>query len=197
MEAIGTYSNKASLRKRYTDLRKRVQEVASATTPVTPRWPAAPHETVPQRRRHRRHPAELRVRRHDRTDRKPLQHLQTRVATVLREQGIAIRRQGLTQEQVSEAAGLYAKGRSLAWLGARYNVSRTTVAAALRHWHRPCAKGVGRCPTQGRFDYCHAQRARSRISLRCGWAQHGFRFSSSSTGTALPRAEQQRRCKGH
>lgn len=41
----------------------------------------------------------------------------TRVATVLREQGIDIRRQGLTQEQVSEAAGLYAKGRSLAWLG--------------------------------------------------------------------------------
>jgi transcriptional regulator of aromatic amino acid metabolism len=54
----------------------------------------------------------------------------TRMATVLREQGITIRRQGLTDEQVTEAATLYADGRSLAWLGARYNVSHTTIAAA-------------------------------------------------------------------
>jgi transcriptional regulator of aromatic amino acid metabolism len=51
---------------------------------------------------------------------------------VLREQGVAIRRQGLNDEQVSEAAMLYAAGRSLAWLGARYDVSHTTVATALR-----------------------------------------------------------------
>jgi hypothetical protein len=56
----------------------------------------------------------------------------TRVATVLRERGINIRRQGLTEGQVSEAAALYAAGKSLAWLGARYNVSHTTVAAGLR-----------------------------------------------------------------
>ena len=56
----------------------------------------------------------------------------TRVATVLREQGIAIRRQGLTDEQVREAATLYAAGRSLARLGIRFGVSHTTVAAALR-----------------------------------------------------------------
>ena len=62
---------------------------------------------------------------------------------MLREQGIAIRRQGLTQEQVSKAAGLYAKGRSLAWLGARYNVSHTTVAAALRR------KGIQLRPRPG------------------------------------------------
>jgi hypothetical protein len=31
----------------------------------------------------------------------------TRVATVLREQGITIRRQGLTEEQANEATGLY------------------------------------------------------------------------------------------
>ena len=51
---------------------------------------------------------------------------------MLREQGITIRRQGLTSEQVSEAAKLYAAGHSLAWLGARYGVSHTTVATALR-----------------------------------------------------------------
>lgn len=56
----------------------------------------------------------------------------TRVANVLREQGVAIRRQGLNDEQVGEASMLYAAGRSLAWLGARYGVSHTTVAMALR-----------------------------------------------------------------
>jgi transcriptional regulator of aromatic amino acid metabolism len=56
----------------------------------------------------------------------------SRVASVLREQGITIRRQGLTIEQTSEAGMLYAVGKSLAWLGARYNVSHTTVAAALQ-----------------------------------------------------------------
>jgi transcriptional regulator of aromatic amino acid metabolism len=56
----------------------------------------------------------------------------TRVAAVLREQGIAIRRQGLNDEQISEAATLYAAGHSLAWLGARYGVSHTTIAAEFR-----------------------------------------------------------------
>jgi hypothetical protein len=55
----------------------------------------------------------------------------TRVATVLREQGVTIRRQGLTPEQVTEATTLYAAGKSLAWLGARYGVSHTTIGAAL------------------------------------------------------------------
>jgi uncharacterized protein (DUF433 family) len=57
----------------------------------------------------------------------------TRVAFVLREQGVAIRRQGLTDARLTEAAELYAAGRSLAWLGARYGISHTAVAAALRH----------------------------------------------------------------
>jgi hypothetical protein len=46
--------------------------------------------------------------------------------------GVTIRRQGLSDEQVAEAATLYTAGKSLAWLGARYGVSHTTVAAALR-----------------------------------------------------------------
>ena len=56
----------------------------------------------------------------------------TRVAFVLREKGVTIRRQGLIDERLTEAAELYAAGRSLAWLGARYGISHTTVAAALR-----------------------------------------------------------------
>jgi transcriptional regulator of aromatic amino acid metabolism len=56
----------------------------------------------------------------------------TRVANVLREQGVTIRRRGLTNEQVAEAAVHYGDGKSLAWLGARYDVSHTTVATALR-----------------------------------------------------------------
>ena len=56
----------------------------------------------------------------------------TRVANVLREQGVAIRRQGLSDVQVDEAATLYTAGKSLAWLGAHYGVSHTTVATALR-----------------------------------------------------------------
>jgi hypothetical protein len=55
-----------------------------------------------------------------------------RRADVLREQGITIRRQGLADEQVSEAAELYSAGKSLAWIGARFGVSHTTIATALR-----------------------------------------------------------------
>jgi hypothetical protein len=56
----------------------------------------------------------------------------TRVATILREQGITIRRQSLNDEQIREASALYATGKSLAWLGARFGVSHTTIAAALK-----------------------------------------------------------------
>jgi transcriptional regulator of aromatic amino acid metabolism len=68
----------------------------------------------------------------------------TKVATVLREQGITIRRQGLTDEQVSEAVELYARGESLAWLGAHLGVSHTTIATELRQ------QGVQLRPRPGR-----------------------------------------------
>ena len=56
----------------------------------------------------------------------------TRVATILREQGVAIRRQGLTAKQVREAVVLYEAGKSLAQISARFGVSHTTIAAAFR-----------------------------------------------------------------
>lgn len=56
----------------------------------------------------------------------------TRVATVLRDQGVPLRRQGLTDEQVSEAAQLYEAGQSLATLGNHFNVSHATIANVLK-----------------------------------------------------------------
>jgi len=56
----------------------------------------------------------------------------TRVATVLREQGVTIRRQGLTDDQVSKAAQLYAAGESLLSVAAILGSSHTTIAKALR-----------------------------------------------------------------
>lgn len=56
----------------------------------------------------------------------------TRVAAILREQGVALRRQGLTDEQVSEAAQLYEAGKSLATLGAHFGVSHATIANVLK-----------------------------------------------------------------
>jgi hypothetical protein len=66
----------------------------------------------------------------------------TRVA-ILRKQGIIMRRQCVTDDQVDEAVGLYSTGKSLAWIGSRYNVSHTTVAAAPR-W-----RGVQLRPRRG------------------------------------------------
>lgn len=56
----------------------------------------------------------------------------TRVATILREQGVTIRRQRLTDDQVAAAARLYVEGESLFGVGIRFGVSHTTIAAALR-----------------------------------------------------------------
>jgi hypothetical protein len=56
----------------------------------------------------------------------------TRAAAVFRERGIALRRQGLTDEQVKKPADQCAAGRSLAWIAAHSDVSHPTVAAALR-----------------------------------------------------------------
>jgi hypothetical protein len=46
--------------------------------------------------------------------------------------GVTIRRQGLTDEQLTEAAKLYAEGDSLLSVGAHFGVSQTTIATALR-----------------------------------------------------------------
>ena len=132
MEAIGTYSNRGHLCKKWADLRKHINE--------SPPRPPLSREDSPKPRSKRflttEDVADI-VHRYEAGE--TTQQVgnrygisKTRVATILREQGVAIRRQGLTAGDVMEAATLYAAGRSLAWLGARYGVSHTTVATALR-----------------------------------------------------------------
>ena len=118
MEEIGTYSNRGHLCKNFADLRKHINESPSRLLLL--------RQEGPQSRSKRFLTAQ------DVTDIVDLYEAgettqqignrygisKTRVATVLREHGGTIRRQGLNHEQVSEAATLYAAGRSLAWLGA-------------------------------------------------------------------------------
>lgn len=54
------------------------------------------------------------------------------VSRMLRGQGVALRRQGLSPEQVDEAVRLYRSGWSLARIGQPMNVDPTTVLNRLR-----------------------------------------------------------------
>jgi hypothetical protein len=132
VEAIGRNSNLAHLSKKWHDLRKQITE-------SSPR-PPLPPQNGPKTRSKRFLTAQ------DITDivnryqaGETTQQIgthygisKTRVATVLRQQGITIRRQGLSAEQASEAVALYATGKSLASLGTLFGVSHTTIAAVLR-----------------------------------------------------------------
>ena len=129
VEAIGRNSNLGHLRKKWADLRKRIEE--------SPRRQASGGAPPRSKRHLGAIDVDDIVQKYDSGD--TTQQIgasygisKSRVATVLREQGVAIRRQGLTIEQEAKAEMLYAVGKSLAWLGARYDVSHTTVAAALR-----------------------------------------------------------------
>jgi DNA invertase Pin-like site-specific DNA recombinase len=66
------------------------------------------------------------------------------VIQLLREAGITIRRQGLTDHQVAEAIQLYESGLSLAKIGARFSVDHGTVWRALKK------RGVKMRDTHGR-----------------------------------------------
>jgi hypothetical protein len=132
VELIGRTSNLAHLSNKWSDLRERIAE-------SLPRPPLA-YQDKPETRSKRflnpQNIADIVVRyQAGETTRQIGSRYgisKTRVATVLREQGVAIRRQGLTAEQASEAAKLYVGGKSLAWIGTRFEVSPTTIAATLR-----------------------------------------------------------------
>ena len=66
------------------------------------------------------------------------------VIRLLREAGITIRRQGLSDHQVAEAIQLYESGLSLAKIGARFSVDHGTVWRALKK------RGVKMRDTHGR-----------------------------------------------
>ena len=132
VELIGRNSNLGHLCKQWADLRKRIAE-SQARPPLLA-------QDVPRPRSKRflttENVADI-VARYEAGETTqqigtPYGISKTRVANVLCEQGVAIRRQGLSDIQVDEAATLYTAGKSLAWLGAHYGVSHTTVATALR-----------------------------------------------------------------
>jgi lambda repressor-like predicted transcriptional regulator len=132
VEATGTYSNLGHLCKKWADLRKRIAE-SQARPPLL-----AQDAPKPQSKRFltTENVADI-VARYEAGE--TTQQIgtrygisKTRVGNVLREQSVAIRRQGLSDVQVDEAATLYTTGKSLACLGAHDGVSHTTVATALR-----------------------------------------------------------------
>jgi hypothetical protein len=132
VEAIGTYSNRGHFCKKFAELRKRISGSPS-------RSPLSRQHSPISRSKRFLTAEDVAEIAHQYEAGETTQQVgarygisKTRVANVLREQGVAIRRQGLNDDQVSEVAKLYAGGRSLAWLGARYDVSHTTVATALR-----------------------------------------------------------------
>jgi hypothetical protein len=55
------------------------------------------------------------------------------ISALLKANGVALRRQGLNNEETREAANLYTTGHSLAWIANYFGgISPTTVARALR-----------------------------------------------------------------
>jgi hypothetical protein len=132
VEAIGRNSNFGHLCKNRADLRKRISD--------SPARPPQSRQDSPKPRSKRfltaQDEADIAVRYEAGETTQQIGSRRgiskTRVATILREHGIAIRRQGLTNEQVSEATDFYGAGRSLAWIAARFGVSHTTIATALR-----------------------------------------------------------------
>lgn len=66
------------------------------------------------------------------------------VIRLLREAGVPIRNQGLTDDQIAEAVQLYASGHSLAAIGAHFGVDHGTV------WRQLRKRGVKMRDTHGR-----------------------------------------------
>jgi hypothetical protein len=115
VEAIGRNSNLSHLCKRWSELRKRISEApqrpASSGTPPRSKRFLLPTDIDDIVHRYDGGETTQQIGAHFRISK-------SRVATVLREQGITIRRQGLTSEQSAEAQMLYSDSKSLAWLGA-------------------------------------------------------------------------------
>ena len=105
MEAIGTYSNRGHLCEKFADLRKRINESPpllrhAGPSPRSKRF-LSTEDVANIVQKYESGGTTQQIGTHYRISK-------TRVATVLRKQGIAIRRQGITDEQVSEVALLYA-----------------------------------------------------------------------------------------
>jgi DNA invertase Pin-like site-specific DNA recombinase len=132
LEAIGRNSNLAHLSTKWSDLRERIGESLPRQPLLYQDKPKIrskrflrPQDTVDVVARYQAGETTQQIGTHYGISK-------TRVATVLREQCVSIRRQGLSDDQAREAADLYVGGKSLAWIGTRLGVSHTTIATALR-----------------------------------------------------------------
>ena len=132
MEAIGAYSNLSHLTKKWADLRERI----NASPPEPPLLYQEHSKTRSKRFLGLADHIDIRDRYQLGMTTQQIGSYygisKTRVATILREQGVTLRRQGLTDEQVREAVRLYLAGQSLAKLGAHFGVSHATIANVLR-----------------------------------------------------------------
>jgi transposase len=132
VEAIGRNSNFAHLSRKWSDLRERIR----ASVPRPPQL----YQDKPKIRSKRflrpEDTADIvaRYQASETTQQIGTQYgiSKTRVATILREQGVTLRRQGLTEEQAREVAEFYIAGKSIAWLSSRFGVSNTAITAKLR-----------------------------------------------------------------
>jgi hypothetical protein len=133
VDLIRAYSNKVNLRDQYADLRKRLQAL-----PFRPQEPARVGPTRALKRRLDR--AEIgeiiaKYQAGNSTNQLMAEHRLAKrtISTLLKANGVMLRRQGLTDEQVREAADLYRAGRSLARIATHLGgLSPTTVARALQ-----------------------------------------------------------------
>lgn len=132
VEAIGAYSNYGHLSQKWSDLHERI-----AASPPRPRL-SGQDAPKPRSKRFLTDAETADIASCYRAGESTQQigaHYgisKTRVATILREQGITLRRQGLTDEQAREAIRLYRTGQSLARLGIHFGVSHATIANVLR-----------------------------------------------------------------
>ncbi len=130
VDFVGGYARKDYLRDRFQALKDRLASIV----PRHPK-PVAPHRHALKRRVSQDERAQI-VAKYESgissnqlvTDHKLAKGT---ILKILREEGASIRRQGLSDRQVSEAVDFYRSGRSLAWIGDKLGFSPTTVGKAL------------------------------------------------------------------
>jgi hypothetical protein len=150
VELVRTYSNQPHLLKRYADLHKHLQQAE----PRSPKHPKTGRTRALKRRVGRDEIDQIITKYNSGISTNQLMtehHLAKRTITaLLQANGVALRRQGLTDKQARQAAYFYRGGRSLAWIASHFgSVSPTTVARALRREGlelRPRYGQLGRSP---------------------------------------------------
>lgn len=144
MELARAYSKRADLRQTYADLHKQIEH-------SKPRRPSRPQTGRPRTHKRQLGRAEIdeiitKYKSGISTNQLMVgHHLAKRtIAVLLKSNGVTMRRQGLSEQDIQEAAALYEDGWSLAWIAAnRFDgISPTTVSRALR-WHGIKPHGPG------------------------------------------------------